>query len=285
MEKRICRLGIVQRMFVQSIFKKVLRIGFGTALLLGVCSLWACSSVGPGFANHPIDCALGIAWADCLPGTLGYRGGDQLARAEQDKTLAAARNAYQAQCNSAMQHPEIDAIREKVELSFEAETTVPPFTIAVNDTFPTASEKPAIAKWAAIREDCIKNFSAAASAMGTTLQTVLSQQSQSYWREANGRVSALIVALYQAKLTYGEFAQKRYEMHRDGEAAQRQFRAATLIADQKRQVQEEQLAQQQIQNNLAAWSTYMREVNARRPETVHCQGLSGGIVDISCTSH
>ncbi len=32
----------------------------------------ACSTVGPGFANHPLDCAIGMPWADCLPGTPGY---------------------------------------------------------------------------------------------------------------------------------------------------------------------------------------------------------------------
>jgi hypothetical protein len=34
--------------------------------------LSGCSSAGPGFAHHPMDCAAGIAWADCLPGTAGY---------------------------------------------------------------------------------------------------------------------------------------------------------------------------------------------------------------------
>lgn len=27
-----------------------------------------------GCANHPVDCAVGFAWNDCLPGTAGYRG-------------------------------------------------------------------------------------------------------------------------------------------------------------------------------------------------------------------
>src|ERR1700722_16989483 len=26
-----------------------------------------------GCANHPVDCAIGFAWGDCLPGTAGYR--------------------------------------------------------------------------------------------------------------------------------------------------------------------------------------------------------------------
>ena len=28
-----------------------------------------------GCANHPVDCAIGIPWADCLEGTQGYING------------------------------------------------------------------------------------------------------------------------------------------------------------------------------------------------------------------
>jgi len=50
---------------------RVASIMSGAALLI---SLTACSSVGPGLQNHPLDCAIGISWADCRPGTSGYRG-------------------------------------------------------------------------------------------------------------------------------------------------------------------------------------------------------------------
>jgi len=42
------------------------------ASLLPLILLPACSDVGIGFAHHPLDCAIGIAWGDCLPGTPGY---------------------------------------------------------------------------------------------------------------------------------------------------------------------------------------------------------------------
>jgi hypothetical protein len=46
-----------------------------TMILVTVAMLWlsGCSSVGPGLANHPIDCAVGYAWADCRPDTPGYK--------------------------------------------------------------------------------------------------------------------------------------------------------------------------------------------------------------------
>ena len=37
--------------------------------------LGGCSDVGIGLAHHPLDCAIGIAGGDCLPGTPGYNNG------------------------------------------------------------------------------------------------------------------------------------------------------------------------------------------------------------------
>lgn len=39
--------------------------------IMAPAMLAACLLMG-GCAHHPLDCALGIAWADCLPGTSGY---------------------------------------------------------------------------------------------------------------------------------------------------------------------------------------------------------------------
>lgn len=35
-------------------------------------TLLALSLLSSGCAHHPLDCAMGIAWGDCLPGTAGY---------------------------------------------------------------------------------------------------------------------------------------------------------------------------------------------------------------------
>lgn len=46
-------------------------------LTLVTLCLSACSNVpnDPGFANHPLDCAMGVQHADCSPGTSGYNNG------------------------------------------------------------------------------------------------------------------------------------------------------------------------------------------------------------------
>jgi hypothetical protein len=190
----------------------------------------------------------------------------------------------QAQCKDEMLTPELDPIRHKVELYRESPENAPAFEIASNDTFPTESDRPAIARWAMIRDECIKRNDAASNIppSATPLQLAFLQQDRAFGKEASGRVSQLIVALYQQKLTYGEFAQKRYEISREAAVAERQFRQATLLADQQRQVQAQQLAQQQFQNNLIAWSAYMQAVSARQPQTVHIDGSVR--VRTNCTS-
>ena len=189
-----------------------------------------------------------------------------------------------AQCKDDMLTSELDPIRHKVELYRESPESAPSFEVASNDTFPTESERPVIARWATIRDECIKRSDAASKIppSATPLQVAFLQKTRSFFQEANGRIGELIVALYQQKLTYGEFAQKRYQLSREAVTAELQFRQATLIADQQRQLQAQQLAQQQFQNNLIAWSTYMQAVNARQPQTVH---LDGSVrVQTNCTA-
>ena len=145
-------------------------------LIFAVCSLSGCSTVGPGLAHHPLDCAIGIAWADCLAGTPGYNnGGGQQTRAEEAKqqstVIAAQAHGDAAQCASDMQSPDLDPIRHNVELLRESPDSPPPFEIASNDTFPSSSERTAIAKWATARDECTKRAQAASSIPPSAIRT------------------------------------------------------------------------------------------------------------------
>jgi hypothetical protein len=106
-----------------------------------------------------------------------------------------------------------------VELHLVNVDVPPPFEIAANDTFPTPPERTAIAAWATLRDDCLKQTRAAAlvPAAANPLQAVFVQQDQSFLNEAEAHVSELVLALYRAKLTYGEFADKRHEIIRDAQ--------------------------------------------------------------------
>jgi hypothetical protein len=186
----------------------------------------------------------------------------------------AGRKAEEEQCKADYAVPALDPIRHKVELYRGSDNAAPPFEIASNDTFPTNAERGVIAKWASLRDECVRRSKALLTMppAATNMQVAFIQQQRSFFLESGARVGELIVVLYQQKLTYGEFAHKRYEITRDAAAAELAFRQSTLDRDQQRQMQAQQLAQQQFANNLAAWSVYMQSVNARQPQTVHIDG-------------
>ena len=66
---------------------------------------------------------------------------------------------------------------------------------------------------------------------------------------------------------------------------------ARLVENQERQLQAQQIANQQFANNMAAWANYMQAVNARQPQTVHLtsapvhcttMSLGGGMASTNC---
>ncbi len=59
------------------------------------------------------------------------------------------------------------------------------------------------------------------------------------------------------------------------------------MADRDAQMRAEQIAQQQLQNNLSAWSSYMQSVNARQPQTINLKSNCttskiGNVVTTNC---
>jgi hypothetical protein len=245
---------------------------------------WGCSTTGPGLANHPLDCAMGKAWDDCQPGTAGYNngGGQTIKGAELQRRYAEAT----AQCKAEYQTSELDPIRSKVEFLKESEAA-PPFEIASNDTFPTESDRAVIAKFATLRDACVKRWNAAHVVPGgaTPLQAALLRQGWSFGLESGARVGELLIALYQQKMTYGEFAQKRYEITLDRANRERQFHQATAAANEQRQLEAQRFTQQQAANDRIAWAAYLQAMNARQPKSVqlNCTSLSfGDIVSTNC---
>ena len=119
------------------------------------------------------------------------------------------------QCKSDFSAPDLDPIRHKVELYRESTDSSVPFEIASNDALPTDAELPVIAKWAALRDECIHRTLQASQppADATAMQSAFVKQREFLYHQAKERISALIVALYQKKLTYGEFAHKRYQIN------------------------------------------------------------------------
>jgi hypothetical protein len=61
-----------------------------------------------------------------------------------------------AQCKASISAAELDPLRNKIELIAESAETPPPFSILANNTFPSGPDRPLIARWATLRDDCIK---------------------------------------------------------------------------------------------------------------------------------
>ena len=187
---------------------------------------------------------------------------------------AEAYKDVQVECEKSTQIKDLDSIRTKVQLFKLTTDEAVPFDIATNDNFPTSVEVEAIGKWAKLREQCIAKINQVSSnepSYGSALQKSYTDQVKAFQSQLTASISELIVALYQQKLTYGEFAQKRYEIAKNMLTAERDFRRATLLADRDIQLKQTEIAQQQAQNSLIAWSAYMNTVNARQPQTIRLQ--------------
>lgn len=247
-----------------------------------------CSTVGPGFANHPADCAIGIPWADCLPGTSGYaNGGGSMHKDAALKQRDAIKDQYTNaadQCASDFQSQDLDLIRRKVQFMRKVDEPTP-FEFATNDSFPSPDELPVIAKWAMLRDKCVSRSSAInfVPPGANPLADNYLRQDASFQKQAESGVGDLIVSLYQSKLTYGEFAKKRFEIGKAASDAQRQYRESRLINDERRQRQAQQIADVQYQRNMMIWSNYMQSLNARQPRMVNCTSSTfGNTVNTSC---
>ena len=194
--------------------------------------------------------------------------------------------AQQDDCKSEILDEALNPIRSKVELIRPSTESAVPFDIASNDSYPTEIERVAIAKWAKIREECVNKRDALLAGSYkniSPMQMTFIHKDMSYIKEMDGRLSELIVALYQSKLSYSEFALKRLEITRSLVSAQRDYRASMLIADRENQNRAQQLAEQQLQNRLMTWGVYMQSVNMRQPQSVNCTSRKfGNTVTTDC---
>lgn len=197
-------------------------------------------------------------------------------------------------CEKLMRAPGLDPIRGKVDLLREPEQE-PSFDVAISDSYPTAAERHAIRLWGELRQKCI-SFEQKAIPAPTNLpplELANAQQDRSYFTDMQEQVSDLVVLLYQGKLTYGQFAKKRYEVGRQAMQAERAFRAATLSKDRDASIHAQQLAAEQERNRIAAWQTYVQQVQAFKPATqqiyvaptVHTNCMPNGVGGMNCTSN
>jgi len=105
---------------------------------------------------------------------------------------------------------DLDPIRSKIELSRSGISGAPPPAMLADRSRPTQEEKVAIGRWEAIREACVQQE--IQYGLSLTLPANLEplrNKLLTTGRETNQRTGLLVAALYDGRMTYGEFAAAR----------------------------------------------------------------------------
>lgn len=164
----------------------------------------------------------------------------------------------------------LDPIRSKVQLWVSPVDASPPFAMLSDNTFPSEAERTAIQKWASMRDECLAErdriFSKPVRMNGYV--SVIIREDIGVARQQNAALTELIVALYEQKLTYGEFARKRHEIGSQLAQTLRDIDRSAVVHDEQLRAQ----AQALFAQNLQAWAAYMQAVNSRAPQTVYLTG-------------
>lgn len=207
-------------------------------------------------------------------GAAAQNTGGGATKTQMDAVSAALRTALD-ECKASVATPELEPIRHKVELYREPGDQSLPFEIAANDNFPSAEDRPVIAKWASLRDECIRRLDQVQLIPpgANAVQSAVLTQLRAFAHQAWDDVTQLMISLYQQKLTYAEFGRKTNELAK----AQGAFNLAMQQANAgsnntQQQLQDLQTAQQQFTDTLDAFSKYVRTVSARKPKTVRSSG-------------
>lgn len=175
-----------------------------------------------------------------------------------------------AECQRELSATDLNSLGSKVELTRISGDEAPPFEMLSNNSFPSDSDLPVIAKWATIRDRCVQRTEHA-----MTVPAHLSPRGAQSFREqisiltdSMASVGSLVVALHNQKLTYGEFAQRRYEISHGALVAVREIDRADVERDAQIEIQ----AREQFAASMVGWNAFIQSVNSRRPLTVVISG-------------
>jgi len=162
---------------------------------------------------------------------------------------------------------EFNPIKDKIELSKLFTDASVPFQIASNQNYPTEEEKKLIAKWIQLREAYYKRNE---PILANSIQVGLSPYVLSAQNKAIKVINELINALYQQKITYGEFAKKRAQVIEEWKS---------LILDGNSRIRNTKLTQEIIsqearsldrwsQQFTTRWFAYLENINSNQPNNL-----------------
>jgi hypothetical protein len=190
--------------------------------------------------------------------------------------LASRMQSSIEKCKADLSAPELDPIRQKADPLRTAADGAPPPALASNDAFPSESEPAVIAKWIKIRDVCMDRFTELLVVPPSvdTFEATALRETFTLSKLSQSGVGDLIIALYQQKMAYGEFARKRYELTR--EAAE--INSALNKAVMERDRQQLERAQQRLANVSARWEADIREIRSRSSRSVNADRGRGPAV-------
>lgn len=151
---------------------------------------------------------------------------------------------------SLREQPRFEAIKAKISLGRVRDST---FAMLADTTLPDEAERQAIAAWATARADCVR--------LGDDFRKSWPPQLASLAVEAESRMTAEAVDLYQQKITFGEFNKRRQALANETEP---RWAAAS---QQARDSSQRAMAQQA--EAKARWNAEMSELVQRfKPVTL-----------------
>jgi hypothetical protein len=256
-----------------------------TAILVVLVLLSGCNSNLPLSTDHSSSCSSGPATSACVsdtmvtthrvtdPSQVEFTPAAQLRNqtiGDRYSEVNARINAWLKECAVAMSTPELNPIRNKIEVFHEPLTPTPTAYPSL-DVFPTNAEIPLILKWIGLRDTCIeqeRRIDLTSPNLMPTEQAIVLQKA-AFARISEATQRQLAVALSQQKLTYGEFSQRRYQINATEDNAGMQLGMTLNIRDQYSQSVAQRRIKQQFSAETDTLEDYLHSLDARPPRVVY----------------
>jgi len=167
----------------------------------------------------------------------------------------------QQTCDDRVRVAEFNSIRGKIELCKVGEERIrtTPTTFLAIDTYPSAIEKKAVARWLSLHDELqLRSVEwINSNPLPGVSADVWRRLTSFYWNlaELNNELAA---GLYQDKITYGEFAKRRQQNFNNETTAVQDYIAAQREADYQRRLAAQALAEQRYRTEVQEQQNWLR---------------------------
>jgi hypothetical protein len=178
--------------------------------------------------------------------------GDNLASQLNANAVVVKKLPIDDQCASQIDaNPDFNVIRGKVELTRRLSDGPPPSIVTSDTSVPSEQEANAIREWLVVRQVCDANLMSFLNWPTPTNSSPLTtlQQDSYFGVKAYLAILDLTGALSFRRITYGDYAERSYEIARDALAAERLFRRSVIAKEYSGQRQALAL----LERDITSW--------------------------------